>query len=126
MNAKLFIYEAFDASLETVFETIFTSSDTIIECTAGQILVSKNQCIHFAVNSEIIFHRTLREGHFGLVGALKHTIVAKRYHALVLVDNDAAHFGRRVFGLACYSIGDFEEISIPIFLTATHITPIIS
>ena len=77
MDAELLIDEAFDASLETVFETVFAGGDAIINRTASEILVGKNQCVHFGMYSKIIFHRTFAEGHLGFVGALKHTVIAK-------------------------------------------------
>ena len=93
MNTKFFIDEAFDAGLQAVFEAVFTGGDSIINGAASEVLIGKEKSVHLAVNSEIILHRALGKSHFGLVGALDHAVVAERDYALVMVDNDAAHFG---------------------------------
>ena len=59
MDAEFFINKTFDAGLKTVFETIFASSNTIINGAAGEVLVGKKDGVHLGMNGKVVFHRTL-------------------------------------------------------------------
>ena len=58
-DAQFLIDKALDASLEAVFQTVFTSGDTVINSAASEVLVGKNQGIHLGVDGEIVFHWSL-------------------------------------------------------------------
>lgn len=126
MDTELLVNKAFDAGLQAVFEAIFAGGDSIVDSAAGQILVGKKYGVHLGVNSEVVFHRALRKGHFGLIGTLNHAVVAERNDAFVLVDNHATHFAGRVFGLCRHGLGDLHKIFIPILLFAHIIYDIIT
>ena len=120
MDAELTVNEALDAGLETVFETVITSSSLIIYSTPGEVATSINQRIHFRMNNKVILHGALAHGHLGFVSALREAIVAERNDSIICIDNCATHFGRRILGLGCRRFGDLHEIFVPIFLR-THI-----
>lgn len=93
MDTQLPVDKPLDAGLEAVFETVFARGDSIINSTAGEVALGKNQSVHLGMNGEIIFHGALGERELGLDGALWEAIIAHRYHTLVLVNDGAAHFG---------------------------------
>ena len=107
MNAKVFIDEALDAGLEAVFEAVFAGGDTIIQSTAGQILVGEKYGVHLRMGGEVILHGALGEGHFGFIGALNEAIVAKRNNAFVLIYDYTAHFAGWVLTFKRSRFGDF-------------------
>lgn len=119
MNTKFFIDKAFDASLETIFETIFTGGNAIINSAASEILVGKEHGVHFGMDGKIVFHGALRESHFRLVGTLKHAVITERHDAFVSVYNHTAHLRRRVFAFSRDRLGDAHKIFIP-FRLFTH------
>lgn len=56
MDTELSIDEPFDAGLQTVFEAVITGSDAIVDGATREILMSKNQCVHFGMDGKIVFH----------------------------------------------------------------------
>ncbi len=122
MDAELLVDETLDAGLEAVLEAVLAGGDFVVERAAGEALVGKNQRVHLGVDSEVVLHRTLGEGHFGLVGALDHAVIAEGNDAFSLVDNDATHLGRWVLGPYRHGFGDLHEIFVPLPLFVCHAT----
>lgn len=119
MNTEFFINETFNAGLKAVFETVVASGDSIINSAAGKVAASKDEGVHFRMNSKMIFHGALAEGHFGFVGILDEAIIAERNNAFVRIDYDATHLRRRVFRFGGGRFGDAHKVFVPVLL-CTH------
>ncbi len=120
MDAQFFIDEAFDAGLETIFQTVFTSRDAVVNGAAGEVLMGENQGVHFGMNREIIFHRAFAQSHFRFIGVLDHAIIAEGDDAFFRIDDHAAHFRRRVLRLRRDRFRDLHKIFVPPVLLLVH------
>ncbi len=59
MDAEFFIDETFDAGLQTIFETIFAGGNPVINSATGEVLMGKNERVHFGMNGEVVLHWAL-------------------------------------------------------------------
>ena len=59
MDAQIFVDEAFNTSLQAILEAVFAGGNTIVNGAAGEILVSKEDSVHFGMDGKIVFHGAL-------------------------------------------------------------------